>query len=263
METKRILIVDDDLVGLRTLSERLLNQKFQVLEASDGLSAMTLAKKEQPDLIVLDIMMKGQDGMATYSSLKQGPATKNIPIIFLSALAQNEVPFKYHVGSHEHYWIVGKPYQSEDLLKIVREALSESPNPTEFDREASMETKARQKILIIEDDQVNAETLTERLVSSGFEVHAEQRGTKGLNYAADYRPDLVILDLILPDMSGYEVCERLRAMDFSRRLPILMLTGLRQPTDQLFGFNHGADAYMTKPYESAELLKTVELLLGA
>ena len=125
-----------------------------------------------------------------------------------------------------------------------------------------METFRRKKILIVEDDKCVSAPLKARLESVGFEVHTEANGKQGLAYAADYRPDLIILDLKLPGMGGYEVCKQLRKFYNHWVMPILMLTGMDQPIDQLRGFAHGADAYLTKPYEPEELLKTVSLLLG-
>ena len=125
-----------------------------------------------------------------------------------------------------------------------------------------MDTTRREKILLIEDDEKVYQPLKCRLESVGFEVHVKDCGTTGLSYAAEYRPDLVILDLKLPDMGGYEVCKKIRKLYHHWVMPILMLTGMDEPIDQLRGFAHGADAYLTKPYEPAELLKTVKLLLG-
>lgn len=120
----------------------------------------------------------------------------------------------------------------------------------------------RHHILVIEDDATTAETLKKRLETAGFQVSAVESGKAAMNWAFRQIPDLVILDLRLPDMSGYEVCRHLRKLYNSWTLPILMLTGMNEPVDQLRGFAHGADAYLTKPYDPAELIKTVSVLLG-
>ena len=117
-------------------------------------------------------------------------------------------------------------------------------------------------ILIIEDDGDMAKMLQRRLQSVGFGVHTEDRGETALSYASEHQPDLVILDLNLPDMSGYAVCKALRKLYDAWTPPILMLTGMSEPVDKLRGFAHGADAYLTKPYEPTELVKTISTLLG-
>ena len=121
---------------------------------------------------------------------------------------------------------------------------------------------AKKRILIVEDEEALARYLKWELESAGFEAQTALLGKAGLQYAAEHQVDLVILDLRLPDIHGYQVAQELRKLYHPWAVPILMLTALDQPIDQLRGFAHGAEAYLTKPCESSELLKTVGLLLG-
>ena len=119
----------------------------------------------------------------------------------------------------------------------------------------------RGRILVVEDEKTEARLLQLNLESAGFAVHTEGTGGAALRYAAEHPLDLVILDLKLPDISGYEVCRQLRKTRPEGVLT-LMLTGLVQPIDQLRGFAFGADAYLTKPCSITELMKTIFTLLG-
>ena len=121
---------------------------------------------------------------------------------------------------------------------------------------------SRGHILVVEDEAALAQLLKWQLESGEFDVHVAHAGGAALQYAAEHRPDLVMLDLRLPDMHGYQVCRELRRLYHPWVVPILMLTGMDKPIDQLRGFAYGADAYMTKPYEPSELFKTISLLLG-
>lgn len=125
-----------------------------------------------------------------------------------------------------------------------------------------METETRGRILMVDDDNALAHVTQALLELKGYSVHTESRGQKALDYAAEHPVDLVILDLRLPDMSGYEVCKQLRKVQYPWTVPVLMLTALHEPVDQLKGFVHGADAYLTKPCDPEELMKTISLLLG-
>jgi len=125
-----------------------------------------------------------------------------------------------------------------------------------------MAAMPQKRILVVEDEVPLARMVKWELESAGVSVHTETTGKAGLTYALEHRPDLIILDLRLPDLNGYEVCRELRKLSTPWTTPILMLTAMDQPIDQLRGYAHGADAYMTKPFEPAELLKTVSLLLG-
>ena len=119
----------------------------------------------------------------------------------------------------------------------------------------------RTHILLIEDHPEAAEMVKCCLEPSGYTIHVEGSGKDGLSYAWEHQPDLVILDLKLPDLHGYEVCEELRRLFRGRELPILMLTVMNEPMDRFLGISHGADVYLTKPFEPAELRSTVERLL--
>ena len=117
-------------------------------------------------------------------------------------------------------------------------------------------------ILVVEDDAKITQVLRQALEAHGHAVRTVSSGALALRDLARERPDLVILDLKLPDINGYQVCHLLRKLYHPSAVPVLMLTGMDQPIDQLRGFAHGADAYMTKPFLLAELLETVSTLLG-
>jgi two-component system, OmpR family, response regulator len=117
------------------------------------------------------------------------------------------------------------------------------------------------RILVVEDEQDVAALLRARLESVGYEVHVEGEGRKAVQLAEKLRPHLVILDLMLPDTDGYAVSEHLRRRFHSCMVPILMLTARSDALDKLEGFGSGADAYMTKPYDARDLLRTIEKLL--
>ena len=119
----------------------------------------------------------------------------------------------------------------------------------------------RKQILVVEDESKISGLMKLSLEAAGYEVRTEALGTEALDYAATKRPDLVILDIRLPDLLGYEVSERLRKLYDRTVVPILMVTAMDRPIDRLRGFAHGADAYMCKPFQLDELTETVATLL--
>jgi len=119
-------------------------------------------------------------------------------------------------------------------------------------------TESRARILIVEDEVAIAAAIAERLGGSGFDTHVAHDGIEGLAAARSYRPDLVILDLMLPGLPGHEVCATLQA---ETQTPVLMLTALDDETDMLVGLRLGADDYMTKPFSMRELVARVEAIL--
>lgn len=115
------------------------------------------------------------------------------------------------------------------------------------------------KILIIEDEIEIAELEKDYLEISGFEVYIENNGKKGLQTALDNEYDLVILDLMLPDMDGFEICKKLRT---SKDIPIFMVSAKKDDIDKIKGLGMGADDYMTKPFSPNELVARVKAHLA-
>ncbi|MFO1515275.1 MAG: response regulator transcription factor, partial [Verrucomicrobiota bacterium] len=115
------------------------------------------------------------------------------------------------------------------------------------------------KVLVVEDDQHILLGLEEVLKSEGFEVAACERGDRALAAVQKHHPALIILDVMLPGASGYDVCRQLRAK--SMKTPILMLTAKGQEIDKVVGLDLGADDYVTKPFGVRELLARINALL--
>lgn len=117
------------------------------------------------------------------------------------------------------------------------------------------------RILVIDDDPSILELVSVNLEMSGYEVTEAPDGVKGQALALQLLPDLVVLDLMLPQVDGFTICQRLRRDERTSGIPILMLTALSQTKDKVEGFNAGADDYLTKPFELEELLARVRALL--
>jgi len=117
------------------------------------------------------------------------------------------------------------------------------------------------QLLIIEDDIDIRDLITFKLAQVGFEVRAESDGEAGLAAASLTRPDLVLLDLMMPKLSGLDVCRRLRATPATAQTPILMLTAKAQEADVELGFATGATDYIVKPFSPRELVSRVQSIL--
>jgi two-component system phosphate regulon response regulator PhoB len=121
---------------------------------------------------------------------------------------------------------------------------------------------ASKTVLAVEDDQAIRELLEHNLSREGYTVESAEDGRQGLQLARTKLPDLIILDLMLPEMNGVEVCRELRADRATREIPVLMLTARSEESDQLIGFSVGADDFVTKPFSVKVLLERVRVLLS-
>lgn len=118
-----------------------------------------------------------------------------------------------------------------------------------------------QKILVIEDDQKAANLIKLYLERNGYEAWVVHNGRQGLEVAQTRQPDLLVLDLMLPEMDGLEVCQALRRDPATKKIPIIMLTAKSTEADKLEGLDLGADDYMTKPFSPRELMARVRAVL--
>ena len=123
-----------------------------------------------------------------------------------------------------------------------------------------METGSGRKILIIEDESDVADLLTLNLRKAGFRTSTAADGASGLQKARDDRPDFLILDLMLPKMSGLEVCRILKSDTATSHIPILMLTAKAEEVDRIVGLEFGADDYVTKPFSPREIVLRIRAI---
>jgi two-component system phosphate regulon response regulator PhoB len=124
-----------------------------------------------------------------------------------------------------------------------------------------METGSGRKILIVEDETDVADLLTLNLRKAGYKVSTAADGVTGLQKARDERPEFIILDLMLPKMSGLEVCRILKGDAATAQMPILMLTAKAEEIDRIVGLEFGADDYVTKPFSPREVVLRIRAIL--
>ncbi len=118
------------------------------------------------------------------------------------------------------------------------------------------------KILVIDDDSVLVKMADSRLKANGYDVMSTTDAASGLEMAIKGNPDLIILDVMMPIINGYNMCSLLKSEEKTKAIPIIMLTARSKETDKAIGREVGANAYMTKPFKMEELLSKIEELLN-
>lgn len=119
----------------------------------------------------------------------------------------------------------------------------------------------KNRILIVEDEESLLKLESILLSSKGYSVTGVMDGVAALEEIVANRPDLVVLDIMLPGMDGFEVCRKIRENPATRDIPVIMLTAKKTSQDQILGLQVGADAYITKPFKSAQVIEVIEGLL--
>ena len=119
------------------------------------------------------------------------------------------------------------------------------------------------KLLLVEDEPTVVELMTIFLGRRGYEVHNVVEGTEVMDKVRSLKPDLIILDIMIPKLNGFEVCSRLKADAALKNIPVMILSALVQKNEIEMGIRMGADMYMTKPFHNSELLANIEKLIKA
>jgi DNA-binding response OmpR family regulator len=128
---------------------------------------------------------------------------------------------------------------------------------------ADQESKPIRKVVCIEDDPAMIDLVTLILKSKGFEVTGAMSGLEGLEVIGKVRPDLVLLDLMMPEMDGWDVYQRMKADEYMRTIPVIVVTAKAQTIDKVLGLNIAkVQDYITKPFSPSELVKSIRKVLG-
>ena len=117
------------------------------------------------------------------------------------------------------------------------------------------------EVLVVDDSLTQREIICDLLEKSGLKVTVASDGIEALERLEKYQPDLVILDIVMPRMNGFEVCRRLKSNSVTKEIPVILCSSKREEFDRYWGLRQGADAYVVKPFQPTELLSTIKQLL--
>jgi CheY-like chemotaxis protein len=203
-----VLVVEDNLQAANLLGRYLDRGGFRMVVAVDGTEAVAKAKELHPVAITLDILLPGIDGWSVLTELKHLAATRDIPVVVVSVVDNPELGLA--LGAIDY---LVKPVDGKALLERLAKYT--------FTRNvATQETR----ILVVDDEPANVEWLEGVLKPAGFQVISAAGGQEGIDVARRERLDLVLLDLMMPRVTGFDVVEALRADESTRSLPIMILT---------------------------------------
>lgn len=262
MDKKKILIVDDEMDTRLVLEKGLIAQGYSVVTAYNGNNALSIAMSKYPDLIILDRVLGDMLGEEVAVKLRKDPRTRDIPIIFLSALfSEKDEVERGHIFNNEK--MLAKPYDMKKLLTMIEELLSvsgrKSINYKSSEGDRPMDTKI--SVLVIEDEEDIRKVLEYRLKSDGFDVYSSADGPTGLKIAEEKTPDAILLDWVMPKMDGLEVLSKLKQDERTRDIIVFMLTAKNMMDDVSTALANGADDYIPKPFEGAELGQRVRSMI--
>ena len=238
---KTILVVDDEENIRRLLSHELIRKGYIVIEASDGLQAIDLARQRQPDLITLDIIMPNVNGYDVVAVLRNDPETSEIPILIVSIIEDTAKGIR--VGASDY---VTKPFQVEEVLQKISGLLQ----------------KGAAKVLVADDDRSLVAAIKFELEKRGYTPSVAYSGEEALKSIEEDRPDLIVLDIVMPGMDGYEVMKALKENPGTADIPVVVLTDVEIDGDHVRALSLGASGFVIKSGGLEKLFEAIENVLS-
>jgi signal transduction histidine kinase/DNA-binding response OmpR family regulator len=238
-----VLVVDDDPEVVRLVRGYLEDDGLAVLTASTAAEGASLAADRHPDVILLDLLLPDQSGLELLQVLKRDAATARIPVLVVSIM--NDSVKGLTMGAADY---LVKPVERGPMVAAVRRLLDGG---------------AREPlVLVVDDEHDTAELIRDTLRTEGLRTQVAHHGRQALELIARRRPDLVILDIMMPEMSGFEVLEALARDEDTAGIPVLVLTARGDENDARRGLELGARRYMSKPFDVRALIAEVRRHLG-
>jgi DNA-binding response OmpR family regulator/HPt (histidine-containing phosphotransfer) domain-containing protein len=238
-----VLVIDDSATYREELSEALRSAGYEVASTATGEEGLRAAAEMRPDAVVIDGQLPGIDGSVVVRRLKLDPALRHTPCLLLTASEEKRDEIQALEAGADGYVRKG-----DDLVVVLARLAallrsgSGAPAPLPAARAAHRPTR----ILAVDDSLTYIEELAAQLAQEGYEVLTARSGEAGLELLQRERVDAILLDLVMPGLSGLETCRRIKGAGTSRNIPLLMLTAREDREALIEGLNAGADDYVVK-----------------
>lgn len=254
VEIHNVLVVEDSGPAANQIKKYLAEIGAASVIHPVGRGALDVALRVKPDMIVLDILLPDCSGWEVLSELKAHSQTQLIPIIVISVV--DDRPRSLDRGAIEHLL---KPLSRQKFHQALNRLFGnvQPPRPETALIIAATELANRPKVLLAEDNETNITVVLNYLEAHNFQVILARNGIEAVQMAKQNQPDIILMDIQMPDMDGLEATRQIRADRYINSTPIIALTALAMPGDLERCFEAGADDYMSKPVRLKELLAKI------
>jgi DNA-binding response OmpR family regulator len=265
---KKILIAEDDVLLGDAITKKLISAGFEAILARDGLEGYQKMKSAKPDLLLLDIVLPGMDGYEMLEKKREDPKIAKIPVIIVSNSGQPvEINRALALGVKDY--VVKAQFDPDEVLAKIKALMrkdEELASPVK-----SLEDEMKQgenhislngkKILWVEDDQFLNDIITRKLSTAECVFFHASEGEEALRIVNDEIPDIIMLDILLSGMDGFEILRQVKNNPKTKHIPVILLSNLGQESDIKKGKSLGAELFLIKatvtPNEIVDKIKEV------
>jgi signal transduction histidine kinase/CheY-like chemotaxis protein len=232
-----VLVIEDESAARELLMQDLSRRGYRVLAAAGGIEGLRLAREVRPDAITLDVIMPDLDGWAVLRALKEDPELREIPVILLTILRDQDLG--YALGAAD---FLTKPIDTDALVRLLRRYCE----------------AGRAQILVVDDDPATRDLLRRTLARAGWSIGEAANGAECLEALQRMRPSVVLLDLMMPGMDGFEVLEAMRREKAWRDIPVIVITAKDLTLEEAAWLRGCAEKVVQKgAYDRIELVRVI------
>lgn len=252
-----VMVADDDTEFSDLVKMFLEANNYRPVVVNNPAAVMDVLRSEEPDALLLDVMMPGKDGFAIMEEMQESADTANIPIIVLSALRLDNYQEKgILTGLPE---IVAREMPADLLLKLIEEQTAPAPSGAAA---GPAEPKPVRPRVLMADDQTELLYLMKEMIEfAGFEVVTATDGAEAMKAVFETNPDIIVLDYNMPRKNGLEVAQDLKNNPLFAHIPIIIVTAYGEKHAKLKGLGMGIDDYLIKPVDADELVARIRMIL--
>ncbi|MFA6098909.1 MAG: response regulator [Patescibacteria group bacterium] len=271
----KVIIIEDEQILVDVLKKKLDKENYEVFSAVDGEKGLDVIEKVKPDLILLDIVMPKMNGYEVLGVLQEKYGRDKMPPVIIISNSGQPVEIDKAINLGARDYIIKAQFTPEEVISKVNKLMGQS---SEFGEELEAEVEAKPMVkpvssgkakeadvLVVEDDQFLRDLLITKLQRENFGVTSAIDGPGGLEKITETRPEVVLLDIILPGLDGFEILKRVRInpnMSIART-PVILLSNLGQEADIEKGRALGADDYLIKSnFTIDEIIEKIRKVLA-
>lgn len=262
MDIKKILLIEDEQALADVLESKLKKENYEVSVSYDGEDGYNKVSEYKPDLILLDIVLPKMNGYEVLEKLNENNI--KIPVIVISNSGQPvEIEKTKKLGAVDH--LIKTQFDPAEVIVKIKEYLGQEVPQIEEEKVQGLGGEGGIKVLLVEDDRFLRDICSKKLVKEGFNVYEAIDGEQALKDIEKVMPDIVLLDIILPAIDGFQVLQKIRAIADQKiaKVPVIMLSNLGQDDDIKKAISYGANNYLVKAhFTTEEIVEKIKKLLN-
>jgi len=249
MSNRTVLVIERDPLNTKLLRALLTLGGYLTVEAASVEDGIRAARECAPDCVIIDVRLPEVDGLRAIRTIKEDAALQALPVIAVTADTSDLRREAIRAGCDAY---ITRPIASSSFLETISRLV---------DAPSDHAPAGTARVLVADDEPMVVESLATGLRGKGYEVIEAASGADAVRKATEQHPDLILLDVRMPDLNGYEVTRRLKGDIRTLHIPIILVTGLADAHDKAVGLEAGADEFLSKPVDQAELLVRISSIL--